>query len=60
MADKVLLSRREAAQLLSLSVRTIDHLIKSKEIVVRRVGRRRLIPAIEVERFTRRDHPGRG
>jgi excisionase family DNA binding protein len=41
---KLLHSKVEAADLLNVSVRTIDNLIASKELSVRRIGRRVLIP----------------
>lgn len=59
MNEKLLYTRNEAAQLLSVSVRTLDHLQHSKEILTRRVGRRVLIHRNELEKFARRDHAGR-
>jgi excisionase family DNA binding protein len=59
MSEKLLFTRAEAAALLSISLRTLDHLHARKEIRVRRVGRKILIPRAELERFTRNDHPGR-
>jgi len=56
---KLLCSKKEAADALGISLRTVDNLIGRKELAVRRVGRRVLIPAVEVERFTRRDHQTR-
>jgi excisionase family DNA binding protein len=53
---KILVSKREAAFVLSLSVRTIENLISRKELVTRRVGRRTLIPVSSLEAFARRDH----
>jgi excisionase family DNA binding protein len=53
---KLLCSKRETADALGVSLRTVDNLIGRKELTVRRVGRRVLIPAKEVERFTRHDH----
>lgn len=56
---KLLCSKKEAAEALGVSLRTVDNLIGQKQLPVRRVGRRVLIPAVEVERFTRRDHQTR-
>jgi excisionase family DNA binding protein len=60
MADsvesKLLLTRQESAAMLSISLRTLDTLLARKDLVTRRVGRRRLIPRSELERFARRDH----
>jgi len=59
MTDKLLFTRLEAAKMLSISVRTLDNLQQRKEIQIRRIGRRVLFPATELERFIRRDHQGR-
>lgn len=53
---KLLCSKKEAADALGVSLRTVDNLIGRKELGVRRVGRRVLVPVVELERFTRRDH----
>jgi len=54
--EAVLISKKEAARLLSLSLRTIDNLIAMKQLAARRVGRRVLISRQELEKFARRDH----
>ena len=55
--SKFLLSRREAAQSLSISLRTLDYLIAGGKLTVRRIGRRVLIePAELLERFAQRSH----
>ncbi len=53
---KLLFARREAAQQLGISVRKLDDLIAMKELSVRRIGRRVLIPRQSLESFARRDH----
>ena len=53
---KLLLTRQDVARLLSVSVRTVDTLLASKALASRRIGRRRLIPRIALDQFTRRDH----
>lgn len=53
---KFLLSRREAAQSLSISLRTLDYLIADGKLTVRRIGRRVLIEPGELERFSQRSH----
>jgi excisionase family DNA binding protein len=53
----IAVNKREAAQLLGVSLRTIDRLIAIKELQVRRLGRRVLIPRSALESFLRRDHP---
>jgi excisionase family DNA binding protein len=57
--EKLLLSRQEAAALLSISQRSLDYLIANKVLIVRRIGSRVLIPAQELRRFARTDHPQR-
>jgi excisionase family DNA binding protein len=57
MNEPILVSKKEAARALSVSIRTVDNLIASKELAVRRVGRRCLIPRRSLEEFARRDHP---
>jgi len=54
----LLVSKRDAAALLSLCVRTVDNLIATKELPTRRVGRRVLIPYTALVQFARRDHVG--
>jgi excisionase family DNA binding protein len=56
---KLLCSKKETADALGVSLRTVDNLIGRKELGFRRVGRRVLIPAKELERFTRYDHQTR-
>jgi excisionase family DNA binding protein len=51
------LTKHEAAQMLGVSVRTIDRLIALKELQVRRLGRRVLIPRTALESLLHRDHP---
>ena len=58
-AEKLLLSREEAATLLSISRRSLDYLIANKAISVRRIGTRVLIPVKDLQRFARADHPSR-
>jgi excisionase family DNA binding protein len=53
---KVLYTKREAAQLLSISVRSLDYLIFSHQLSARRVGRRVLVHRDAIEQFARRDH----
>ncbi len=54
--DKILVNRKEAARLLSVSLRSLDNLILYRELPARRVGRRVLIPRRALEEFARRDH----
>ena len=51
--DKLLLTRKEAAELLSLSARSIDYLIAQGRLPSRKIGKRRLIPRIAVEKMAK-------
>jgi excisionase family DNA binding protein len=53
---RLLYSKKEAAEQLNVSLRTIDNLIACKELAVRRVGRRVLIPHASIIAFVRTDH----
>ncbi len=57
--EKLLISREEAATLLSISRRSLDYLIANKAISVRRIGSRVLIPVKDLQHFARANHPGR-
>lgn len=54
-SEKILYSRREAAQLLSISVRTLDRLIGNKALRPRRVGRRVMLSHVELIKLSRKD-----
>lgn len=54
--QKVLVSLKEFSVLTDLSLRTTNKLIATGELKSIRVGRRRLIPRIEIDRFARKDH----
>lgn len=56
---KVLVSRKVAAHMLSISVRAVDYLIATKKLATRRIGTRVMIPVEEIRRFARSDHPDR-
>jgi len=57
--DKLLVSREEAAQLLSISQRALDYLVSSKRLPTRRIGGRVLIPMTDLRNYARCDHPER-
>ena len=59
LQGKLLVTKRDAAFALSVSVRTIENLIAAGELSSRRVGRRRLISVSALLRFGRNDHPTR-
>jgi excisionase family DNA binding protein len=54
--QKLLVTKKEAAKMLSVSVRTIDTLVAQKQLTVRRIGRRVLIPLGALRAFVRKDH----
>jgi hypothetical protein len=57
--DKVLVSRKAAAAMLSISIRGVDYMIAAKRLSTRRIANRVLIPVDEIRRFARSDHPER-
>jgi excisionase family DNA binding protein len=57
--EKLLYSKQDAAEALSLSVRSIDYLISTQRLPMHRVGGKVMIPANAVRRFARGDHPER-
>jgi hypothetical protein len=59
VTEKLLVSRREAAAQLSISLRTLDKLVMEKMLTPRKVRARVLFEVRELERFCKRDHPTR-
>jgi excisionase family DNA binding protein len=57
--DKLLVCREEAAEILSISVRSVDYLLANRQLTSRRIGTRNLIPMADLRRFARMDHPER-
>jgi hypothetical protein len=55
--EKLLYSRRDTAEALSLSIRSVDYLITTGRLTVRKVGGKILIPVGAIRRFAREDHP---
>ena len=53
---KMLYTRKESAFALGVSVRSVDWLIARKELAPRRLGKRVLVPAAELEKYAARDH----
>jgi excisionase family DNA binding protein len=54
--QRLLIDRRDAAQYLSISQRSLDYLVANGELNVRRMGARVLIPISELQRYARVDH----
>jgi excisionase family DNA binding protein len=57
--EKLLVGREEAAEMLSISRRSLDYLLAQKQLTFRRIGSRVLIPVSDLKRFSRADHPQR-
>jgi len=52
----LLISKKEAAHLLGVCLRTVDYLVAAKELSAIRVGKRVLVKYASLVAFTRRDH----
>jgi excisionase family DNA binding protein len=48
---RILIARPDAAQLLSISLRKLDQLIRNHAIKIVKIGKRTLIPQAELENF---------
>jgi len=57
LTQSIAFTRREAADALRVSLRTIDYLLAQGKMRGRRIGRRIVIPRVEIEKFLRRDTP---
>ena len=55
--EALAMSKVEAARMLGVSLRTVDRLIALKQLPVRRLGRRVLIPRNGLHTLLRTDHP---
>ena len=55
--ERLLLSRTDAAQLLSISQRALDYLVATRCLPTRRIGKRVLIPLADLRKYARGDHP---
>ena len=58
-SSKILVSREEAAQLLSISVRGIDYLLATRRLPFRKIGGRVLISVAELRKYAQGNHPER-
>jgi hypothetical protein len=56
---KLLVSRGEAAAILSISIRGVDYMIADGRLSTRRIANRVLIPTEEIRKFAQSDHPRR-
>jgi excisionase family DNA binding protein len=55
--DTLLLSKHEAAWMLGISIRSLEHLISRKQIPTRKIGRRVLITRSAIESFAKAQNP---
>ena len=53
---RLLFSQKESAQILGISLRTLQNLIADKQLPVCRIGRRVLVRRKDLETFVRHDH----
>jgi hypothetical protein len=53
---RLLYDRKSAAQMLSISVRSLDYLISRKELDTRRIGKKVLVPHRELVRYAQGNH----
>lgn len=56
-ADKLVVGRDEAVQMLSISERVLDYLIASKRLTTRRIAGQVLLPVSKLRQYARFDHP---
>jgi hypothetical protein len=56
-ASKLLWSKKEAASMLSISLRSLDYMIAREQCAIRKLGGRILSPHAELLRIARADHP---
>ncbi len=55
--ERLAFNRREAAEALRLSLRTVDYLLAQGALRGRRIGRRVVIPKAEIDKLLRHDTP---
>jgi len=55
-SESIFISRQIAAGMLDVSLRTLENLIATKQLPIRRIGRRVVISRQALEEFARRDH----
>ena len=56
MQEAILVSRKDGAAILGVSIRTLDYAIARGLIRPRRIGRRVMLPRTELLRFASKDH----
>lgn len=53
----LLVTKQQAARLLAVSVRTVENLLAQKQLAIRKLGKRTLIPYSAVAQLARHDVP---
>jgi hypothetical protein len=56
LVPKFLYTRKESSYALGISLRSLDYLIGAKQLAHRKLGKKVMIAAKELERFARADH----
>lgn len=56
-SEKILFSKLASAEILDISVRTLENLIAAGEIPIQRIGRRVVITRQTLDKFAHRNHP---
>jgi len=59
MGARFLVSRKAAAELLTISIRKVDYMIADGRMLTRRIDNRVLIPIEEIRKFAGSDHAKR-
>jgi excisionase family DNA binding protein len=54
--DRILVSKTEAARLLGVSISSVNYLIRQRELVSRRLGRRTLVSVASMRDYASADH----
>jgi len=54
--SKLMYSKAETAQMLSISIRTVENLMVNGQLAFRKIGKRVLVPVQALIQFTKRDH----
>ena len=54
--EKLLFDKKTVANMLSVSVRTVENLIAAKQLEVRHIGSRTLVTRKALQQFARQDH----
>jgi excisionase family DNA binding protein len=55
-SEKILYSKAASAEILDISIRTLENLIAAGEILIHRIGRRVVISRQTLDKFAHRNH----